>query len=236
VTYLLATGVIASLVLSSAVGYVSLTRAPTSTTKYSPPVYNNTTRTVYENYTHWSNRTVYANSTIVQNRTYVENRTLYTNTTFWKNSTSEHWNYTTLYYNATSDHWNNTTIVEPVEWPVQIAGLVPYVICRDCGKVNLSVSLNTTTGAGLDEFFGVQALVTANSSHGKVRFEGAALVSYDPLNVTNVSASPFYLWGVEPWGWEVLCKNTTLRLMVEAPESPGSYYLGVVLYFAPWSC
>jgi hypothetical protein len=129
-----------------------------------PSVPPSTPSTVYENFTSWNNETVYANSTLVQNHT------------FYADST--------VYYNSTR--------LEPVLWPVQIAGLAV-----------------------------------------------ASLVVYDPLSTGFPSDnSPFFLWSVlvsPNTGIVSACggggsSSASPRLMVEAPEIAGSYYLGVVLY------
>jgi hypothetical protein len=234
-TYLIVAGITAALILGGTgtyLGYVGATNHSTATTTM--PTYNNTT--VSKTFDVFHNRTLYANSTIVQNHTYVTDKTLYANTTYWDNETINYWANTSLFY--------NTTILEPVLWPVVINGLGIYLVCTG-GCPNVTVALNTTNGAGLDELFGVQANVM-NDGKQTMTFEGAGLVSYDPTNVTNTSVSPFFLWSTLPAAvlshgihpaititpdWPHVGPNSSklFRLMVEAPESPGTYNLGIVI-------
>jgi hypothetical protein len=232
-TYAAVTLAIAALIGVGVVGVHAYSTSPSTTTTV-PVIYNNTTqRIIYENYTSWHNGTIYSNTTLTQNYTTEVNQT------FWNNETLNHWNNTTLYYNS--------TVIAPVAWPVTIDGLAAYLVCDNwCPNVTLSV--NTTNGAGLDELFGVQANVT-NNGNLTYTFEGAGLVSYNQSNVSNTSASPFFLWTTDPvavagssglhaaetgvgaWPHVPPYSSKLFRLMVEAPEVAGVYDLGIVLYF-----
>lgn len=207
---------IAALVLTATFFFLATVPAPPIST--SPPTYfTNTT------VNHWNNQTLYANSTIIHN--YSINRTLYANATYWNNQTMNRWSNTTLY--------SNMTVVEPVQWPVRIDGLASYIVCHECRGTNFTVNVNTTSGAGTDELFGVQVTITTGNTHRSVVLQGEELVTYDPANVTNTSMSPFFLWDEpSPEGPQTIHPGQTFleRLMVEAPEVPGMYDLGVVLY------